>query len=196
MVMSMEINNQDERYLVVEDAICDSFLLLLREKSLDKISVSDIIKKAGIVRSTFYNHYENVPNLVTAMEDRTINDIFNIMESFHPKNDYEICHTYFMAICQYTKKNPFLAELLRSPRGDAFFEKALTMFHRYVTGVMDHYNPSTQNKEEFSFVIASAIGSVIGVLHKWSRDDFRTDTEIIVDVLTKTFISGALPLMS
>ena len=58
---------QDERYYVANEAILDAFLLVLKEKDMDKITVSDIIKKAGIVRSTFYNHYENIPALVTAI---------------------------------------------------------------------------------------------------------------------------------
>ena len=53
----MTNEKQDERYYVADEAIRDAFLLILKEKDLNKISVSDIIKRAGIVRSTFYNHY-------------------------------------------------------------------------------------------------------------------------------------------
>ena len=52
------MNQLDERYSTVEEAIFEAFFLLLKEKDLEKISVSDVIKKAGIVRSTFYNHYD------------------------------------------------------------------------------------------------------------------------------------------
>ena len=38
---------QDERYHVADEAIYDAFFLVLKEKDLDKITVSDIIKKAG-----------------------------------------------------------------------------------------------------------------------------------------------------
>ncbi len=54
---------QDERYFVAEEAIYDAFLLTLKEKDLEKITVTDIVKKAGIVRTTFYNHYENIPTI-------------------------------------------------------------------------------------------------------------------------------------
>ena len=47
---------QDERYYIADEAIHDAFFLVLKEKDLEKITVSDVIKKAGIVRSTFYNH--------------------------------------------------------------------------------------------------------------------------------------------
>lgn len=187
---------QDERYYIADEAIYDAFFLLLKEKEFDKITVSDIIKKAGIVRSTFYNHYENIPALVTAIEDKTINDILSLMETFHPKNDWDMCKSYFLTICDYTRTNPFLASLLRNPRGDDFFEKAITMFHRYVTEVMQNTAPSCHSKDEVSYMIACTIGSTIGVLHKWSNEDFRVPAEVIADVLTQTFISGMLPFMS
>ena len=87
------MNESDERYSTAEDAIHDAFFMLLKEKELEKITVSDVVKKAGIVRSTFYNHYENVPALMEAAEDRTIRDIFGMMESFHPKNDRDMCRS-------------------------------------------------------------------------------------------------------
>ena len=58
---------QDERYSVADEAIYDAFFLVLKEKELDKITVSDVIKRAGIVRCTFYNHYENIPPLIIAV---------------------------------------------------------------------------------------------------------------------------------
>lgn len=186
---------QDERYHVADEAIYDAFFLLLKEKELDKITVSDVIKKAGIVRSTFYNHFENIPALVSAIEDKTIHDIFSIMETFHPKNDKDMCKSYFLTICDYTRTNPFLAELLQNPRGDEFFEKTLTMLHRYVTKVTQNTTPVRNSKEEFSYIIACTIGGTIGVLHKWAREDFRTPKEVIADILTQVFIAGTLPSM-
>jgi AcrR family transcriptional regulator len=190
------MNELDERYSTAEDAIFEAFFLLLKEKPLEKITVADVIKKAGVVRSTFYNHYENIPALMTAAEDRTIHDIFCLMESFHPKNDKDMCHSYFLAICNYTKKNPFLAHLLQSPRGDAFFEKAITMFHKYVTDVTHTTIPEDDGRVRFSYFIAGSIGGTIGVLHKWTAEAFRTPAEDVADILSRMFMSGVLPYLS
>ncbi len=35
----------DERYCFIEDTICDAFLLVLKEKGIEKITVTDIIKE-------------------------------------------------------------------------------------------------------------------------------------------------------
>lgn len=192
----MQHEIQDERYFITDEAIYDAFFLVLKEKDLEKITVSDVIKKAGIVRSTFYNHYENIPALVTAIEDKTIDDIFSLMETFHPQNDHDICKSFFVTICDYTRTNPFLTNLLRSPRGDEFFEKVLMMFHRYVTNVTQNTTPSCHSKEEFSYMVACSIGSTIGVLHKWTKDNFAIPAEAVADILTQAFIAGMLPFMS
>ena len=147
----------DERYSTVEDAIYDAFFLLLKEKSVDRITVSDVVKKAGIVRSTFYNHYENIPSLVLAAEDRTISDIFRLMESFHAKNNRDMCRSYYLAICNYFGES----------------------------------DPSS-----FSYFVAGAIGSTLGVLHKWIAEDFASPAEEIADILARIFVSGILPYLN
>ena len=45
-------------------------------------------------------------------------------------------------------------------------------------------------------VLGVAIGSTIGVLHKWSRDNFNLAPEVIADILSEVFLSGMLPLLS
>ncbi|MBE5844699.1 MAG: TetR/AcrR family transcriptional regulator [Butyrivibrio sp.] len=182
------MNELDERYSTSEDAILGAFFLLSKEKSFDKISVSDVIKKAGIVRSTFYNHYENIPALILAAEDKTIDDIFKMMESFHPKNDRDICSSYFLAICNYTKENPFLANLIKSAQGDRFFEKAMSMFHKYVTKVTNDVSEEISSRDEFAFLVAGIIGATLGVLHKWISEDCSSSPEYIANILAEILL--------
>ena len=108
----------DERYSVADEAILGAFFKLVKKKTTDQITVSDITKTAGIARSTFYNHYQDIPSLVSAVEEKTIHDVFSIMEKFHPENDHDICQSYFLTICRYTMENPFLSSLLSTPHGN------------------------------------------------------------------------------
>ena len=50
----------DERYSVADEAILGAFFKLVKKKTTDQITVSDITKTAGIARSTFYNHYQDI----------------------------------------------------------------------------------------------------------------------------------------
>jgi len=189
------MNELDERYSTAEEAIIDAFFLLINDKDYDKITVSDIVKKSGVVRSTFYNHYESVIDLVNAVEDKTIDDIFKLMESFHPQNDKDLCKSYFLAICNYTKENPFLSKLVRSPRGDSFMGKAMDMFHRYVSEIENNGNAAPKSREHFTYMIAGTIGFTLGVLHKWTAENFKSPAENVADVLAEAFLNGVLPFL-
>ena len=193
---AMQNTIPDERYYVADEAILGAFFKLLKEKKPDRITVSDITKTAGIARSTFYNHYQDIPSLISAVEDKTIHDVFSMMENFQPKNDRDICSSYFLTLCRYTMENPFLSGLLSTPHGNDLFEKMLTMLHHYVTETTSNSRPDRHTKEEVSYVITCAIGSTIGVLHKWSRDNFNLAPEVIADILSEVFLSGMLPLLS
>ena len=139
----------DERYSVADEAILGAFFKLLKKKTPDQITVSDITKTAGIARSTFYNHYQDIPSLVSAVEEKTIQDVFSIMEKFHPENDRDICQSYFLTLCHYTMENPFLSSLLSTPHGNDLFEKMLTMLHHYVTATTSSARPGRHTKEKY-----------------------------------------------
>ena len=70
------------------------------------------------------------------------------------------------------------------------------MFHKYVTDVTSASMSQTKERTEFSYMIAGAIGSTLGVLHKWTAEDFETTAEEVADVLAKIFLSGILPYIS
>ena len=139
----------DERYSVADEAILGAFFKLLKKKTPDQITVSDITKTAGIARSTFYNHYQDIPSLVSAVEEKTIQDVFSIMEKFDPENDRDICQSYFLTICRYTMENPFLSSLLSTPHGNDLFEKMLTMLHHYVTATTSSASSSQMDPGSF-----------------------------------------------
>ena len=112
---------------------------------------------------------------------------------FHPKDDKSFCKSFFLAICNYTKENHFLSTLLESARSDAFFEKMLLMFDRYMRQVTDNEAYHIQDRKSATYFIASAIGSTIGVLHKWSSSGFDASEDEIADIMAQVFITGVVP---
>ena len=53
--------------------IRDALLKLLQEKKFEKITVTDIVKRADINRSTFYAHYPDVMGLLEELMENTVN---------------------------------------------------------------------------------------------------------------------------
>lgn len=64
-------------------AIMESLIKLLNEKTLDKITVKDIVEDCGINRNTFYYHFQDIHELVIELLNRETENVLlkNIMEN-------------------------------------------------------------------------------------------------------------------
>lgn len=59
-------------------AIKESFAKLLKEKNnIDNITITELVKDAGITRGTFYTHYDNIYDVAKDFQDEFLDIIFN-----------------------------------------------------------------------------------------------------------------------
>ena len=56
-------------------SIMNTFIQLLDERPLNRISVKDIVERCGINRNTFYYHFEDIPALVEEIVKAEADDI-------------------------------------------------------------------------------------------------------------------------
>ncbi|MEE3420317.1 MAG: TetR/AcrR family transcriptional regulator [Lachnospiraceae bacterium] len=183
---------EDERYQVVEEAIDMAFQQLVATQPPDKISVRDVINRAGIARSTFYNHYVDMPSLIEAQEDRSISRILAMMEDFHPTTQEESLQHFFLSLCRYIEKDHFVAGLIKTPEAPDFIRKMLLMFHAYDAQIKQVRYESEHFSEENMYAIAYAIGGALGVLHKWTSDSLDMSPVTIATYLAHIFSEGVL----
>lgn len=74
-----EINPCNKIY---KEYIFESLMILLNENNFEKISITDIVKKAGVSRMTYYRYYKNKEDIIRVH----INDIFNDVNEYISKN--------------------------------------------------------------------------------------------------------------
>ena len=70
--------------------INDALVELLAEKTLDKITVTDIVKRANINRGTFYAHYESVSDVVTSIFGNSFEIIKDSISSFQGNDNLDM----------------------------------------------------------------------------------------------------------
>lgn len=66
--------------------IRQAFMELLREKTLEKITVTDIVSRADINRSTFYAHYSDVRSLLEEIQNEIIAHSISLMKEMDFQN--------------------------------------------------------------------------------------------------------------
>ena len=66
------INKNDARYLATQELLEHTFLMLVREKGFPKVTVREIVTRAGLNRGTFYIHASDKYDLLNQLEDHII----------------------------------------------------------------------------------------------------------------------------
>ena len=61
-----------------------ALLELMQEKSFDKISVSDIVRKADINRGTFYAHFKNPHDVLLCIQDDMFSELTAVLNKYSP----------------------------------------------------------------------------------------------------------------
>ena len=56
-------------------ALIEAFWKLLKDKSADKMTVSEIARVAGYNRSTFYEYFFDVPDVLQQVEDGILQEM-------------------------------------------------------------------------------------------------------------------------
>ncbi len=89
-----------------------TFAELIHEKrQLSKVTVKELVEKAGITRSTFYTHYENIYEVAKDYQLQTIDLLCNEALVLTSKEDIE---NYFENIINCLKENEETYKLLFS----------------------------------------------------------------------------------
>ena len=96
--------------------------LIHEKKQLDKITVTELVKRAQLTRSTFYTHYDNIYEVAHDYQMQTIELLCSEDLKLHSKED--INH-YFDNIIQCLKDNEETYQLLLSADESLLFLEKL-----------------------------------------------------------------------
>lgn len=91
---------KNKKYLKTDEKIQKAMMSLLERKAFEKILITDIVKEASIDRSTFYEHYQDINQLMITIEKNLVEKIKRIFDySF----DYSI--EEFIEYFEFVKEN-------------------------------------------------------------------------------------------
>lgn len=92
--------------------IRQAFFELLKEKNFEKITVTDVVKKADVNRSTFYAHYPDVMGVVEEIQEEILEYTQQFMDHVDFKDFYENPKPHLQHIIKLVAENNELYRLL------------------------------------------------------------------------------------
>ena len=159
---------------LINDALAD----LLQEKPLDKITVTDVVRRADINRGTFYAHYADIPDVIQHLVDQTFCRIRSaVPEDHRPMTDMpEIMLRRVQTVLEEDLE--FYRKVMASSISGMLVEKLCSIVLDYL---LEHEKElSTLSHEEFLFMMRFCTGG-LGSLY---RDWFAGEIPLTLDQLT------------
>ena len=190
----------DRRTAYTKNTVKDAMLELLAEMPFEKITVAALCRRADIVRTTFYLHYDSLTDVIKELADdailaasgtgsKNIKDLSILAQEMNKSTDPELLAPYMslLPVCQRVADDPkykvmfrdtmvsdyILMQIYRSQKSDS------------VKQFQDHLGISGQQAEKlFLFVITGAfeVNKSMG----WEK---KQDWYEVQKILL-TFISG------
>ncbi len=92
----MKVKNLNSSSFKTKSLIKETFIQMLAEKKeLSKISVTELVQKANINRSTFYSHYDDIYCVAEEYENDIIDTFYNTWEKVNSNNFEYFLDSFF-----------------------------------------------------------------------------------------------------
>ena len=104
----------DARVKYTRMVIRKTFLELLKEKPISRITVKEICERSEINRATFYKHYQDPFDLLEKLEDEILEHILTMLS----QRSYTDISVLYIDMLNMLKENEELYRILASGHGD------------------------------------------------------------------------------
>lgn len=147
--------------------IRESFLELLKDKDISKITVTDIVNKADLNRSTFYAHYIDVRAITEEMENEVIDKMIEILKKFEFKNFFNNPTPLLLEVSRFLESNQDTYKiLLKVNEAETFLKKLKNEFAKYMmsdTNIPEYLKDSKMVNLRISYFA----GGIINMYQDW-----------------------------
>lgn len=171
----------DARVRYTKKVIQESFLKLIKENPVNKITVKSICDLSEINRATFYRYYTDPYDLLRQIENEFILAMQSLIES---SDNVNITHTV-ITILNAIKQNGEMYTALISNNGDnTFIKRVLTESFRIKKPSMEELFPTmSQIHQEWFYYFMS--NGFISILIAWIQGGMQEDPKEVAQFINR-----------
>lgn len=175
----------DRRTAKTKRSIKETFLTLLKSKSVGQITVAEITRKSDLGRGTFYLHYKDVFDLYDSIESELCDDLVRLFDEAYPSSDPKNLIKFIDGMTRYLDENRDIFMLLTRQNKGQVFTNIKKTFNKKVLA-----EPPELYSYGFDVVEAMfAVSGVVGVIEEWLVGELpltqRQVSRMIIKVLIR-----------
>lgn len=182
-----EIKKEDRRVLYTKMFLKEALLELMKEKSVDRITPTELCRKAGINRNTFYSHYYSARELLESIEADLEEQI---MLSLATKLPDSTVYDLMCDVCQTIYAQKELCKILLSCHGDvAFLDKVIGLGKETVLSEWRKIG-IVLTDDMYDMLFSFVVDGSLSVLRCWAQQDMRHPPQEIARLIEKVSYGG------
>ncbi len=168
-----------------KQALADAFLKLLSKKTLDKITISDIVEASGYNRQTFYYHFHDVYDM---MEWIFTMETQRALEAPLTSDNWE---SSLATLTNRMLENKRLilnaySSISRDQLDRYLYSAVYHIMLDVVKNVANNYGLSVPD-DDLHFIANAYKHVLIGFMMEWIQGGMSTDPTLIYDKMDRTF---------
>ena len=181
------MKKNESKYLYTARLMNQAILSLLEKKDLEFITVTEITRKAGVNRSTFYLHYDNVYDLFEEAVENLNKEFLlsfgqNVSVEIKTKEDaFLITEKYLIPYLNFCKENKRILKLVHKKPG--VFSVSSIYSKMYEKIFYPAISQFIKDEERRIYVLEYFIKGVVGIIHKWIELDCNTEIEKLIRII-------------
>lgn len=146
---------------LIQTALAD----LLQEKPLNKITVTDVVNRAGLNRGTFYAHYADIPDVLNHLIQETFHSIRDAL-SEHPQQVTDLPHLLLLRIQSILEEDlDFYRKVMNSSASMLMQEQLVDAVLNYM--LQQEGTLGFGSQEQNALVIRFCAGGLSNLYHDW-----------------------------
>lgn len=188
------MNKSESKYYNTALLMNQALIEILNKKDYEFITIKEICKKAGVNRSTFYLHYDNIDDLLCESIDNTNKKFLSYFSENHnditakiKNNEKEdlilITPEYLLPYLNYIKDNKVVYQVsAKYPNLMQSIKKYNLLQENILYPIFNLFNIDENHKKYFS---AYYINGVYAIIDEWIKDGCKDDIDLVLDVILK-----------
>lgn len=183
------MNKNPKRKMQTRSNLIDSFWLLYKKRHIRDISVRDIVELSGYNRSTFYEYFTDVYDLLDQIELHIIELLKDEMvRNLQDTEDPDIINRMDLF---FKKNGEYLSELLGEKGDPAFAVKLKAAIKPVLMQVLQLPKLDYESQLLFEF----SLGGLLSALTYWYSDGMKIDSAEYSKIIKNILSNGSLKIV-
>ncbi len=178
---------EDRRVLYTKMFLREALLDLMSEKPVDRITPTELCRRANINRNTFYSHYYSVRELLQSIEDELKDEIISAVSTKLQAGNVSVL---LCEICEMIYKKKDLYRVLLSEYGDTkFLEDLIETVKDFV--IEDWLKKGMKMDESTcDLVFKFFVDGSLSLIRHWAQNDMVQLPQEIAGLIDKLNYGG------